>query len=137
MTTTTRPFLVLSLACAILVGCSEEAAPDASSTQTGAASAGVVLSPAKLSPAVFGFNPACIFPGTNIDPGWFSAASVGGKITVTGALLPGNNGTFSITHYVTPPGDSTDSANPGNVFTSAACTSETFPASAVVTYFAP
>jgi hypothetical protein len=117
-------------------GCGDNSDPTQEASGTALAAAGVVLNPAKLFPPVFGFNPACIFPGTNVDPGWFTTASVGGHLTISGALLPGNNGTFTVTTYYTPSGPGS-SVNPGNVRFTIPCTSETFPPSAVVTWEAP
>lgn len=121
--------ILVGLALCLGAGCGDNQTDTAMGEAT---TGGVILTlPPGISPPGWGFNPDCMFPGSNTDPKLFSSASVGGKLQVSGALLPGNNGTFAITGYETA------GVNPGNIFTGAACTSETFPASAVVTYFAP
>lgn len=114
----------------LLAGCGEGANVDKSQ---GAATS-VQLSVAGVPGGAWGFNPACMFPGTFDDPHLFTAASVGGTITIAGATAPVNNGTFKILEYIFP---MANTANHGNIVLPHTCVSETFPASATVFYQAP
>lgn len=103
--------------------------------ETAEVPAELTLSPAGLASA-WGFTPWCVFPGTGSDPKFFSAASVGGVLKVTGSAH--NDRTFTIAEFLPNGGHGTVfGPNPGNVIVREPCESETFPASATVTYTAP